>query len=105
MQRRIVELELRQRVAEVFVVFRLHREQAGEYARLHLLEAGERLARGPCIERDGVANRRTIDLPDTGDHEAHLAGLERLARQRLRREAAELVDLMRAAGRPHTDLL
>ncbi len=57
MQRRIVELELLQRVAELFVVVGTDRKQAGENPRLHLLEAGERLFRGIVFQRDGVAHR------------------------------------------------
>ena len=42
-QRRVVEAQLAQRIAEVLVVVGDDREQPGEHARLDLLEAGQRL--------------------------------------------------------------
>ncbi len=104
MQRRVVELELLQGVAELLVVVGAHREQARENPRLHLLETRQRLLGRIGLQRDGVAHRRAVDLLDPGDDEAHLAGVQRLARHRFRREAAELVDHVAAAGRHHPDL-
>ena len=51
MQRRIVELQLLQRVAELFVVVGTHGKQARENPRLHLLEARERLLWRDCSPR------------------------------------------------------
>src|SRR5690606_23172628 len=99
-QCRIVQLELRKRISERFVVVRLHGEQTGEHARLHLLETRERSARRTRIERDRVADRRSVDILDPGYDEADLACLERFARDRFRRKASELVDRMRPARRP-----
>ena len=48
-QRRIVEPQLGQRIAELVVVVGDDREHAGEHARLHLLEARQRLGRPACI--------------------------------------------------------
>ena len=47
------------------------------------------------LERDGVADRRAVDFLDSGDDEAHIAGPSSRAGTGLRREAAELVDLVR----------
>ena len=81
-QRRVVELQLRKRVAERLVVFGVDRKQAGEHARLHLLEARERRGARARVERDRVADRRAVDLLDASDDKSDLARLERLARQR-----------------------
>ena len=72
-QRRVVQLELGERIAEALVVLGVHREQAGEHARLDLLEARQRRCARAALQRDGVADRRAIDLLDAGDDEAHLA--------------------------------
>ena len=47
-QRRVVELELLERVAQLVVLARLGRVEAGEDLRLDFLEAGQRLGRGGC---------------------------------------------------------
>ena len=104
-QRRVVEPQLRKRVAKLVVVVRIDREHAGEHARLDLLEARQRLGRLLVLERDGVADRRAIDFLDAGDDEADVAGSELARRHGLRREAAELVDLVAAARRHHADLV
>ncbi len=97
-QRAVVELELLQRVAQLVVLAGFRRIQAGEHLRLDLLEAGQRLGgragvvRQLLLERDGVAHLGGLQLLDAADDEAHLAGPEHLARQRLRREHAQLLD-------------
>ena len=80
-QRRVVELELGERIAKALVVLGIDREQAGEHARLDLLEAGQRRGAGARLERDGVADRCAVDLPDAGDDEADLAGAQGLERE------------------------
>jgi hypothetical protein len=98
-QRRVVQAQLGERVAERLVVLGVDREHAGEHARLICLKPGSGVcAHGRSVERDGVADRRAVDLLDAGDHEADLARRSVSAATRLRREAAELVDLVAAAG-------
>ena len=46
-QRRVIEAQLGQRIAEGLVVLGVDREHAGEHARLHLLEAGQRRVARP----------------------------------------------------------
>ena len=45
-QRRVIELELGERIAKALVVLGIDREQPGEHARLDLLETGQRLRAG-----------------------------------------------------------
>ena len=103
MQRRVVQLELLQRVAEGLVLVGLDRKQPREHARLHRLEAGQRLVAGTRFARDGVADRRAVDVLDPGGHPADFAGGQRVRRDALRREAADAVDLPAAAGRHDLD--
>ena len=105
-QRRVVELELLERVAQLVVLARLGRVEAGEDLRLDLLEAGQRLGgragvvRQLLLERDGVADLGRLQLLDAGDDEADLAGRAAASRaHRLRREDAELLGAVdRVAG-------
>ena len=83
-QRRIVELELFERIAQRVVLAGLGRIEPGENLRLDLLEAGQRLGRGgrraACAgldQRDGVADLGGLQFLDAGDDVAHLAGFER----------------------------
>ena len=79
-QRRIVELELLQRVAQRVVLAGLGRIEPGEHLRLDFLEAGQRLGRGGgraagagLDQRDGVADLGGLQFLDAGDDVAHLA--------------------------------
>ena len=104
-ERRIVEFELGERVAERLVVLGGHREQAGEDPRLDLLEARQRFGARRGLEGDRVADRRTVDLLDPGDDEADLARREFHTVGALGREAAKPRALVRPARGPDTDLL
>ncbi len=87
-QRRVVEPQLGQRIAEILVVLGIHREHAGEHPRLNLLETRQRRIAAAHFGGDGVAHRRAIDFLDAGNDEAHLAGAQQRQRYRLGREAA-----------------
>src|SRR3546814_12354759 len=63
-QRGIVQAQLVQRLAQVRVVVRIDREQAGEHARLPLLESGQRLRRGVDGEGQRVAHLRDLPVLD-----------------------------------------
>ena len=104
-QRRVVETQLRQRVAELVVVVGDDREHAGEHARLNLLEARQRLRRLLVLERDGVAHRRAVDFLDAARSRSPRRRARARARHRLRREAAHLVDQVRTARRHDADLV
>ena len=102
-QRRVVEAQFGERVAEFLVILRVDREQPGKHPRLDLLEPGERCRRRPVLQRDGVADGRAVDLLDACDHEAHIAGGELPFHHRLGRKAPEPVDQVAAAGGHHAD--
>jgi hypothetical protein len=85
-QRRVVQLQLLEGVAQLVVLARLGRVEAGEDLRLDLLEPGQRLGRDALVVRqlllegDRVADLGRLQLLDAGDDEADLAGGERVAR-------------------------
>ena len=101
---RVVEPQLLERVAQLRVLVGVHRVEPGEHHRLDLLEAGERLLRRPALVDQGVADRDVGHPLDPRDHEAHLAGGERVDGHGLRGEDAELLHLVRPAARHEAHL-
>ena len=101
----VIQLQLLQSVAELFVVFGADREKAGEHARLYLLEPSERRGARVGIERDGVPHRGAIDFLDASDDEADFARREAVAVEALRREPPDAAAFMRTARGPHAQLL
>src|SRR5262249_5215060 len=99
-QRRIVEAQLRERIAESLVVLRVDGEQTREYPRLDLFETRQALGALPIFQGNGVADRRTIDLLDACDAETDIAGGQLAQHDRLGCEAPELVYRV-AAPRGH----
>ena len=104
-QRRVVELQLVERVAQRLVLVRLDRVEAGEHLRLHVLEAGQRRRGRTRGQRHRVADLRRVQFLDAGDDEADLAGAESVAADRLRREHADLLAAVDRAGRHQQDLV
>ena len=75
-ERRVVEPQFLQRVAQQRVLMRVHGIQTGEDHRLDVFKAGQ-LRRGrPCVVGDGVADLCIADSLDSGGKKAHLAGEE-----------------------------
>ena len=105
MHRGVVELELVQRFAQRRIVVGDDREQAGEHARLHLLETRQRMRRRIARQRQRVADRRAVHVLDRRGDPADFAGAEFVARRALGREHADLIDFVRAAGRHHEQLV
>ena len=103
-QRGVVEPQLLQRLAQVRVVLGVDREQAGEHARLHLLEARQRPGRRVAGQGQRVAHRRAVHVLDRGGDPAHLARAQGRQFLALGGEHADLVHLVGAAGRHHQDL-
>jgi len=89
----VVEPQPGQCLAQGLVVVRRHGKEAGEDARLHAPEAGQRRPRRTVGMRDGVAHRRAFHVLDARDHVADLARAQRLARPALGREDAHRLDL------------
>ena len=91
-QRRVVELQPLERVAQLGVLVGVAREEAGEHHRLDVLVAGQRLGRGGALaRRQRVADAQGGDVLEPRDHVAHLAGHELLHRHARRRHEAELL--------------
>jgi hypothetical protein len=105
MQRGVVQPQLRERVTKAFVVLGVDREDAGEDARLDLFESRQRRFGRPVLEGDGVTDRRTIDLFNTGDNEPHVSRRQALLHDGLGCETSEAVDLMTAASGKHPDFV
>ena len=104
-QRRVIQLELLQRVAERIVFRGFNRVETREHLRLHLLEAGGRIGRRVLRERHRVTDTGVTDFLDARDDEAHFARLQHFARRGSRRKDTELLHEMRRAGRHQLDLI
>ena len=92
-QRGVVEGQLLERVAQVRVGVGVDREQAAEDHRLDLAIAGQRLGGGIGPRGQGVADAQLGHVLDAGDQVADLAGVQRLGRDHLGGEEADVVDL------------
>jgi len=75
-ERRIIQREFGQRIPEAFEVIRRHRKQSGVYLRLDAAKTCQRLHIWCLGQRQGVANRRTLDILDTSHYKSHFARAE-----------------------------
>src|SRR5690606_24718658 len=105
LQRSIVEGQLLQCIAEIFEVIRADREQAGIELWLDPAEARQHFDIWSSGQGQGVAYRRPVNVLDTSDDEAHLAGLEVGGTGVLGVEHAYAVDLVRLASGFHQHLV
>ena len=105
LQRRVVEGQLLQGVAEVLEIVRADREQARVDLRLDPLEARQDLDVRRVVQGQRIAHRRAVDILDTGDDEAHLARLQVDGLGVLRSEYPDAVHLVDLAGGLHQDLV
>ena len=78
--RRVVELQLLERRAQRLVAAGVGRIQPAPDHRLHGLEAGQRLGRGPRGVGQRVADAHGLGIADAGRDHADLAGADRLDR-------------------------
>ncbi len=104
MQRRVVQSQLLQRLAEVLVVIGTNREQSREDTRLNMLKPRQRLSAGLACERYRIADGRAIYVLDAGDHETDLARFQLVAIFHLRREASDSIGAISIPGRHDLDL-
>ena len=100
-ERGVVQAQLGQRIAKIFVVVRVDGEHACEHARLHLLEARHAFGTGIVGMGERIAHRCAVDILDAGNHIAHFADFQCVQRLLLGRENADIVDLVLARGRHH----
>ncbi len=96
--RRVVELELLERLAQVLEVVTVDREQAGEHHRLRVAVAGEHVGRPAGRGRDRLTRAGVADVLDAGDEVADLAGPEFVHRGGNRAAGADLDRLVVGAG-------
>ncbi len=98
LQRRVIEGQLLQRLTEVLEIVGADREQARVDLRLDLLEARQHLHLWGRRQGQGVADRRTMNVLDAGDDEAHFTGLEVSGGGVFRGEYTDAVDQVHLAG-------
>ena len=104
-ERGIVQVQLRQRVAEMAVVAGVRRIQAAEHDGDRLPETGQGdRGRLPGIG-DRVTDLRIGHPTDRRREESHLAGGERFRRSRARFEDTDPIDLVVGAAGHHPNLL
>src|SRR5207248_7632883 len=72
-ERRVVEAQLLERLAELLILMPLHRIEPGEDHGFQFPEAWKRLRRRPRRFGDRVADLRVADLLDVRDEKADLA--------------------------------
>jgi len=92
-QRRVVERELLQRVAQVGILVGVDGEQAAEDHRLHFPVARQRLCGRPRLDGQRVAHPQLGDVLDPRDEKADLACVQLLGADHLGREEADVVDV------------
>ena len=103
-ERGVVQAQLLEGVAQLRVLVAFHRVEAGEDHRLELAEAGERLHRRPGRLGHGIAELRVAHLLDGGREEADLADAQFVHLDGLRREHADLFDVVLLPQRHQPDL-
>ncbi len=103
-QRGVVQTQLRKSLAKGLEVVGIGWEHSGVHLGPHFLEPRQWPRRRTPLQRQRVAYGGALDVLDTGDDESDLSGAERVLVLRLRRENAQLVDLVCAAGGHDADL-
>src|SRR6185437_8408169 len=104
-QRGVVEAQLVQSFAQGREIVGRDREQPGEHARLHVLEPRQRLGCRIARQRQRVADRRAVHVLDRRAHETDFTRAKFVGPGALGREHANLLHLVRAAGRHHQQLV
>ena len=97
-ERGVVELELFERSAEQFEVFRFDGVDTGENHRLHLFEARNGLGAGAFHRSDCVAHLDFGGRFDTAHDVAHVAAAQGLSRREIHLQHAHFVGLILAFG-------
>ena len=104
-ERRVVELELVERVAQLRVLGVVDREQAGVHHRLRIAVARQRFGGALGGGGDRIADLGLAHVLRAGDHVADLAGTERLGRCHVRADHADLDRIVGHADAHHVQLL
>ena len=104
LERGVVELELLERVAQILVLLRVGRVNAGEDERAHRLVAGECLGRLVLRVEDRVARARLFHRAHIRDHEPDLSGRELLGHDLTQLVVADFGHLVHLIRRAEGDL-
>ncbi len=104
-ERGVVQLQLVQRVPQGRIVRAVDRVETRVDHRLRVLVAAQGVLRRPVVTGDGVADPGLADILHAGDQVAHLADAERGRLLHLRRDHADLEELVDGAGGHHLDLV
>ena len=104
-ERRVVQGQLLERVAQVRVAVGVDREEPAEDHRLDVAVAGQGLGRAAELRRERVADAQLRHVLDARDEVADLAGAQLGRRDLARREEADVVDLGLGAGDHRADSL
>ena len=102
-QRRVVELELLQGVAQRRVVVAVDRVEPGVDHRVGVLVAAERLGGAVVLRGDGVTDARLAYVLHAGDQVADLADADLPGLHGLGADHADLEHLVHGVGRHHLD--
>ncbi len=102
-QRRVVQLQPLEGVAQVRVVVAVDGVEPGVDHRVRVLVAGQRLGRAVVLAGHGVTDPRLADVLHAGDQVADLADPEVLRLHRLRADHADLEHLVHHAVGHHLD--
>ncbi len=104
-QRRIIQPQLAQSLTQILVGLGIDRKQPGKNLRLDVLKARQRFVRRFAGHGQGIADRRTVNVLDTGNDETDLTGIQRGALSRFGRKHADLGHRMTLTGRHNGDRL
>ena len=100
-QRRVVDMQLIESVAQVLVILVVDREQARVDHGLGLAVAGKRLGAGIRRPREGIAHAHGLGVLQTRDHIAHLADRQSVDRSLGGALDAHAIDQKVALGLHH----
>ena len=101
-ERRVIELELFQRVTQVRILGAVGRIEAAVYHGLRFFVARQRLGAGARVLRNCIADAGVLDILDGGGEIAHLSRRQLIAGDELTgSEITDFYDLRRRAGRHH----
>jgi len=102
-QRGVVELELGDRIHQVFIVFAIDGKNAAEHHRLGLLKARQGFSAATFGQSDGVAHPGVCHLFDIGDDISRLTGHKFLHGSEFEPQMTDLLDLIFPAGGKEAD--
>ena len=101
----IIQGQLGQRITEIFIVIRAHREHTRVDLRLDVLEARQGRYIGGFRQGQGVPHWGTVNILDAAAHPAHFAGFQQFGLGAFGSEDPQAVDHMGLPGGFHQNLV